>query len=128
MVDVQRTEPQRSEDGARRSQHNNGHIQRKPENLEAYDAPVVLTINPGKMTDIGFYRIHTNNLMFVRFRANTWNKKLQQQAIQYYAEYQTTIVLTFMAYFETANKIPQDHRINYIFRKRTLNHYWAITA
>lgn len=99
-----------------------------PENLEAFDAPVVLTINPGKMTDIGFYRFHTDNLMFVRLRANTWNKKLQQQAIQYYAEQQTPIVLTFMAYFEIAHKIPQDHRINYVFRKRTLNHYWAITT
>mgnify|MGYP001826403981 CR=1 FL=1 len=99
-----------------------------PENLDTFDAPVVLTINPGTMIDTDFHRIHTKNMMFVRFRANTWNRKLQFKAVQYYAGLQIPTVLTFMAYFETADKIPIDHQANYIFRKRTLNHYWAITS
>jgi len=36
-------------------------------------------------------------------------------------------VLTFMAYFDTAEKIPANHRHNYQLRKRTLNEYYAIT-
>lgn len=99
-----------------------------PENLDTFDAPIVLTINPGAMIDADFHRIHADNLMFVRFRANTWNSKLQHEAARYYAEQQTPIVLTFMAYFDTAEKIPPDHKANYTFRKRTLNHYWAITT
>jgi len=99
-----------------------------PENLETFDAPVVLTINPGSMTDTDFFRIHARNLMFVRFRTNTWNRELQHKAVQYYAGLQIPTVLTFMAYFETADKIPPDHRDNYVFRKRTLNRYWAITT
>ena len=33
-----------------------------------------------------------------------------------------------MAYFETSDKIPEEHKINYIFRKRNMNSYWAITT
>lgn len=99
-----------------------------PENLDKFDAPVVLTINPGKMTDKTFHRVASNNLMFVRFRTNTWNTQMQRHAVQYYADRNVPIVLTFMAYFDTADRIPEGHRQHYIFRKRTLNEYWAITT
>lgn len=93
-----------------------------------FPGPVVLTVNPGKMTDRDFHRIETppKNLMFVRFRANTWNRKLCNECIDYYSSREVSIVLTFMAYFNMC--IPTGHEGNYIFRKRTLNSYWAITT
>lgn len=97
-----------------------------------FEAPVVLTVNPGKMTDIDFHKIQgrdaPKNLMFVRFRANTWNIELQKECIRYYSSRDVPIVLTFMAYFNSADRVPENHRKNYIFRKRTLNSYNAITT
>lgn len=92
--------------------------------------PVVLTVNPGFMTDQNFHMIPDvpKNLMFVRFRANTWNIELQKKCIEYYSEQEIPIVLTFMAYYNTTGKIPEGHENNYIFRKRTLNSYNAITT
>jgi len=96
----------------------------KPENLEDFHDPVVLTINPGEMTDKDFHRVWSKNLMFVRFRTNMWNLSLASMAVQYYGDREIPIILTFMAYFR--NKIPILHQNNYVFRKRTLNDYWAI--
>jgi hypothetical protein len=95
-----------------------------------FDDPVVLTVNPGKMTDSEFHKIEDvpPNLMFVRFRANTWNIALQKACIDYYSSKEIPVVLTFMAYFDTAGKIPEMHRRNYVFRKRTMNSYHAITT
>jgi len=95
-----------------------------------FDSPVVLTVNPGGMTDIDFHKIKEppKNLMFVRFRTNTWNVELQKECIEYYSTREVPIVLTFMAYFDDVSKIPQEHKVNYVFRKRTLNSYWAITT
>lgn len=103
-----------------------------------FDAPVVLTINPGTMTDTDYYRIDNppENLMFVRFRCNTWNLILADEAVKFYSEREIPIVLTFMAYHDKDSilvsarpevfmppGIPE-----YIERKRTLNSYWAITT
>lgn len=103
-----------------------------PKNLDKFDAPIVLTINPGKMTDKDFFMLDEQhipkNLMFVRFRTNTWNLDLVDRAISHYSMYQVPIVLTFMAYFNEVETIPQWHLANYVFRKRTLNSYWAITT
>ncbi|MGD2072878.1 MAG: hypothetical protein PVG65_05270 [Candidatus Thorarchaeota archaeon] len=96
--------------------------------LDKFDAPVVLTINPGPITNKDFHRIIGKNLMFVRFRTNTWNVPLAKAAVQYYSDREVPIVLTFMAYFDTAEKIPSIHKKNYAFRKRTLNSYYAITT
>ncbi len=99
--------------------------------LDHFPGPVVLTINPGKMTDKDFHRVWSKNLMFVRFRANMWNRNLARVAVQYYADRQVPIVLTFMAYFDTAKKFMElhsDYKDCYKFRKRTLNSYWAITT
>ncbi len=98
-------------------------------NLDFRD-PVVLTVNPGGMTDKSFHRIFDppKNLMFIRFRANTWNTELQEACVRFYCQKEIPIVLTFMAYFNTSNKIPEDHKNNYVRRKRTLNSYNAITT
>ena len=100
-------------------------------NIEKFDAPVVLTLNPGKMTDIDWHKlpIIPENLMFVRIRTNTWNLiPVVIPAVEYYSEREIPIVLTFMAYFDTKDKIPPHDKHNYVFRKRTLNSYNAITT
>lgn len=98
-----------------------------PHLLSSFDAPVVLTLNPGERTDTDFHRVgNCPQLMFVRFRVNTWNLPLCKMAVQYYGDRSTPIVLTFMAYFK--GRIPDGHQDNYIYRKRTLNSYWAITT
>ena len=98
--------------------------------LDKFDAPVVLTLNPGKMTDVNFHRLLQEeipkNLMFVRFRTNTWNLDLADIAINNYSELEIPIVLTFMAYFDTPVKVGFEQ--DYIYRKRTLNSYFAITT
>lgn len=94
-----------------------------------FPAPVVLTVNPSKMTDVDFHKIRVvpKNLMFVRFRANTWNIELQKACIQYYSNKDIPVVLTFMAYYDKES-VPVLHRPKYVWRKRTLNSYWAITT
>lgn len=99
-----------------------------PRDLEGFPGPVVLTANPGGMTDRAVQKPGIpKNLMFVRFRVNTWNLHFADEAVRYYTSQGVPAVLTFMAYFNSADKIPQDHRRNYTLRKRTLNEYWAIT-
>lgn len=100
-----------------------------PKDLEEFDAPVVLTLNPGKMTDEGIHILDQipDNLMFVRVRTNTWNTQIVQGAIDYYTEREVPVILTFMAYHDDED-IPKDHRGNYIHRKRTSNSYYAITS
>ncbi|KKK43168.1 hypothetical protein LCGC14_3168830 [marine sediment metagenome] len=94
--------------------------------LDAFDDPVVLTINPSKMTDKSFHRIWAKNLMFVRFRANLWNLDLAKIAVQYYADREVPIIMTFMAYFKDA--VRASHISWYVYKKRTLNSYWVITT
>ena len=99
-----------------------------PKELEKFDAPVVLTLNPGEQTDEEFYKLRSipRNLMFVRYRVNMWNLALLDQAVDYYSIREVPCVLTFMAYFTTP--VHSGFEPYYIFRKRTLNSYWAITT
>ncbi len=99
-----------------------------PKNLEGFDAPVVLTVNPAEMTNIAAHLLDSvpKNLMFVRVRVNTWNLDLVDKVVEHYSACGIPIVLTFMAYFD--GQIPAGHEKNYIFRKRTLNSYHAITT
>jgi hypothetical protein len=100
-----------------------------PKDLEKYSGPVVLTVNPGGMTDVHYHRLEQipQNLMFVRVRTNTWNiGTVVAPAIEYYSSKNVPVVLTFMAYF--GKTIPEKEQEHYIFRKRTLNEYWAITT
>lgn len=109
-----------------------------PKNLEFFEDPVVLTINPGEMTDKEFYKLEPipKNLMFVRIRTNMWNfENVVIPAVEYYTSKEVPVVLTFMAYYDTSDKIKVPEFIDgsttkkaYIFRKRTLNSYFAITT
>lgn len=92
-----------------------------------FPAPVVLTVNPGEMTDEDFHGIDEPpiNLMFVRIRTNTWNMATVARAVAYYTSRDVPVVLTFMAYFD--QDISPQYRRDYEFRKRTLNSYWCIT-
>lgn len=102
-----------------------------PRNLEEFDAPVVLTVNPSYMTDKEWHKIDPipTNLMFVRIRTNTWNIfDVVYPTINYYTEREVPVVLTFMAYYDTPEKIPLHHKKNYKFMTRTLNKYFAITT
>jgi hypothetical protein len=87
--------------------------------------PVVLTVNPGGMTDVSWHKVAPipKNLMFVRFRTNTWNLDLCDAVVQYYSAREVPIVLTFMAYY--TGRVVDD---GYVSRKRTLNEYQAITT
>jgi hypothetical protein len=95
-----------------------------------FDEPFVLTVNPGKMTDASFHQLDPipASLMFVRFRANTWNVNLTKEAVAWYTSKNVPVVLTFMAYFQHEGTIPAWHAANYIKRKRTINEYLAITT
>lgn len=102
-----------------------------PVRLGEFPGPVVLTVNPGQMTDKSFHEVPDplpKNLMYVRFRINTWNVWLCDQAVSYYAGLSgrnIPIVLTFMAYYKMS--LPEGHEKAYEFRKRTLNSYWCPT-
>lgn len=93
-----------------------------------FPAPVVLTVNPAKMTDEDFHRIETlpANLMFVRIRVDTWNiDRVVRAAVDYYTERGAPVVLTYMAYY--TETIPDGHNDKYEWRKRTENSYWVLT-
>ena len=99
-----------------------------PKDLEGFNAPVVLTLNPGKNTDGECVMLDPipNNLMFVRIRVNAWNLDMVDKVVQYYTERSVPVVLTFMAYYKLT--IPEGYQSNYVYRKRTTNSYWAITT
>lgn len=94
-----------------------------------FDGPVVLTLNPGRLTDEDFAKLkdpeNMAHLMFVRFRANTWNRALARRAIEYYTKDNVPVVLTWMAYHD-AESIPEPNFLDYAYRKRTTNAYYAI--
>lgn len=95
-----------------------------------FDEPWVLTINPGNNTDKDFWALDPapKSLMFVRFRANTWNSKMMDDAVAHYTSRGVPVVLTFMAYFKYEGNVPKEHVKDYTMRKRTLNEYLAITT
>jgi hypothetical protein len=101
------------------------------ENLNKFDAPVVLTLNPGKWTDNGFENIedkYLNKIMFVRIRANTWNLyNIIHPASCFYIEKKVPVVLTFMRYYGE-DSIPEEHKKYYTYRKNIDNSYWKITS
>jgi hypothetical protein len=100
-----------------------------PKDLEKFDAPVVLTVNPGTMTDASACMLHDipKNLMFVRFRVDMWNLGICDDVIKWYSDSSIPIILTFMAYYDE-RAIPEMWKDCYIYRKRTLNSYYAITT
>ena len=81
-----------------------------------FDGPVVLTVNPGDITDDLSGRLLCpyipENLMFVRVRVNTWNIELVDTCVNFYSNKRVPIVLTFMAYY--TETVPENHKKNYI--------------
>ena len=98
-----------------------------PHDLEEFPAPVVLTVNPGAMTDTDACLLDPipDNLMFVRFRANTWNVELLHKTIVHYTHQRVPVVVTFMAYY--TEPIHPEHEHHYEYKQRTLNVYHTIT-
>jgi hypothetical protein len=97
-----------------------------PENLSDFPGPVVFTANPSLETDTEAWLLKDipKNLMFVRLRTNTWNTDVVDKAVDYYTGKDIPVVLTFMAYY--TETIPEQHKDNYTYRKRTTNFYYAI--
>lgn len=98
-----------------------------PKDLEGFEAPVVLTVNPGEMTDKYFHCLTEipKNLMFIRVRVNMWNLgSIVNSVVKYYSNRDVPIVLTFMAYY--TNEIPDGYKGAYEWRKRTLNSYYVL--
>ena len=95
-----------------------------PELLSRFSAPVVLTVNPGKDTDVKAHLLEQipKNLMFVRVRTNAWNIEVVKEAVSYYTDKNVPVILTFMAYYTDTVKHPQ----YYEWKKRTLNSYWVL--
>lgn len=98
------------------------------DHLREFDAPIVLTVNPGKMTDEDFWIVSKEDaekIMFVRFRVNTWNLELMDKCIRYYMGLDIPTVATPMAY-PSLMPIPQEEIKFYEWGKRTLNDYWKL--
>ena len=103
---------------------------------------MVLTLN-GLKTDESYIYLSQvkgdlQDLMFVRFRVNTWNLELCGRAINtwtkdgVYGDLDSLtwndgvpLVLTDMRYYD-GDKIPEDHKQYYEFRKHILNSYWML--
>lgn len=100
-----------------------------PSHLHRFDAPVMLTVNPGPMTDKDFHALGMpsafNSLMAVRARVNTWNLPLVDQIVAYYTPLGIPVILTFMRYYE--DPVLGHSMRRYGYRKHVLNSYYAIT-
>ena len=98
-----------------------------PKDLKEFSGPVVLTVNPGDMTDTDFHVLDRipDNLMFIRIRTCSWNlETVVEPAIKYYTRRGVAVVLTYMAYY--TEDLPKGHDSNYIWAKRTTNSYWVL--
>jgi len=97
-----------------------------PIDLAGFRDPVVLTDNPGTMTDTDahFVDLVPPNLMFVRFRVNLWNLEICDRVVEYYTSRGVPVVLTAMAYYR--KKVVAGHEDDYVFKRRTLNSYHVL--
>jgi hypothetical protein len=104
-----------------------------------FPAPVVFTCNPAERTDGKPMLVEpTVNLMMVRVRANYWNHETVQKAVGWYTAAKVPVVLTFMAYYDTAGTPLESYAARpgglphaldgiYTYRRRITNAYWCIT-
>ena len=96
-----------------------------------FPGPVVYTCNGKTVTknelpdSKATLEDHVNNLMFVRFRINTWNLDEAKKVVDWYASRKVPVVMTFMRYLKEEN-IPQEHRKNYKWSKSVVNEYFKI--
>jgi len=100
-----------------------------PKDIGGFPDPVILTLNPGRMTDSKWHCLDPipANLMAVRIRTNMWNlESVVDPAVAYYGGRDVPIFLTFMAYFIDSAK--DGFQQYYCHRKRTMNSYSAITT
>ncbi len=92
-----------------------------------FPGPVVITVNPGNITDKNYHLFEKSpNVMFVRFRANLWNKELMDKACWHYSQLGIPVVLTWMRY-TNRDSIPPKYRNDYEERQHILNTYWALS-
>ena len=99
-----------------------------------FPGPVVFTCNSKAVTksapadSIAYFADfdEAENLMYVRFRLNTWNVDLADEVVKYYADwFQVPVVMTFMRYSDE-NNIPEDQKSNYTYEKHIVNSYWLM--
>jgi hypothetical protein len=99
-----------------------------PADLERFSGPVVLTVNPGGMTNTDFHKLDKapTNLMFVRVRTNMWNlEKVVDPVVKHYAvDLKVPVVITLMAYY--TQTIPDYYGPCYEWKTRTSNPYWVL--
>jgi hypothetical protein len=92
-----------------------------------FGAPVVLTIN-GRNTDTEYIspsqvKGDLKELMFVRFRLNTWNLDLCDAAVKEWTGKGVVFVITDMRYYDaSAVKKPDD----YLWKQHILNSYFCL--
>lgn len=92
-----------------------------------FGAPAVLTIN-GRDTDKTYFapadvKGDLKELMFVRFRVNTWNLELCDAAVKDWTKEGVVFVLTDMRYYDPAAvKKPED----YLWKQHILNSYYCL--
>jgi len=87
-----------------------------------FPSPVVFTCNGRKLLLVDK---QLDNLMFVRVRTSVFDLENVDLAIEHYLnQYNIPIVLTFMRYYD-GDKIPQEYKKYFIFKKHILNSYWC---
>lgn len=96
--------------------------------IDKFPGPVVLTLNPGGITDTDWHIVNPIpvNLMFVRVRTHMGNLALVDWVVGYYTNLKVPVVLTFMAYYN--QDVREGYEQYYVYRKRTTNSYYAITT
>ena len=96
-----------------------------------FPGPVVYTCNGKPATgnalpdSKGNLEDNIDNLMFVRFRVNTWNLEEAQKVVDWYTGRNVPVVMTFMRYLKE-NNIPSEQRANYKWSKSIVNEYFKI--
>jgi hypothetical protein len=90
-----------------------------------FPGPVVFTCNSEKTNERAVIVKAPLNLMFVRFRTNTWNLDLAESVITAYEKQKIPIVLTFMRY-KNEERIPLQSRDNYEKKKNVTNPYFML--
>ncbi len=92
-----------------------------------FPGPVVYTCN-GNEFDPPHLAVATGNIMAVRFRYNPWNKDYCDAAIDWYCvESGRPLLITPMRYYHE-EKIPEEHKDKFVFRKATVHSYWVQKA
>jgi len=96
--------------------------------LHEFDAPVVLTLNAREDTDTKFWQLEEipANLMFVRFRVNTWNIKLLWQAVDYYTGTRRVPLILDWVEYPKVSAIPTGYRKYYKADQHDGRRIWRV--